>query len=171
MPATRILEHRRSNIASEPVSTPTSPAALAQSSGGSFRIKSNGGPQLPRRLLRLLISARVFFNHCLRRCQPRDRHPERRSADIIHSQAMAELHAFRVPAMLSANPHLQLWPRLSSSLRSPAHQHPHSFSVERLKWVCAKHSSFFLIYVVGQESPGVIAREAHGGLRQVVSAE
>src|ERR1700688_3147158 len=144
---------------------------LAKDSAISFtkRLKLSIGA-LTRRLLGLLVSTRVFFDYRLRRGQARYRHSERRGADIIHSQRVAELHTFRVSAMLAANSHFQLWPRFSSALRSPAHQHSDAFDIQRLKRVCAEHPGFLLVDVVGQEPSGIVARQPHGRLRQIIRA-
>src|ERR1700730_9463222 len=73
---------RRSYIARDVQMLPP-PAVLALFFGRFSRNKSSDGLKLTRCLLRLLISARIFFNHYLRRRQSRDRYPEGRSADII----------------------------------------------------------------------------------------
>src|ERR1700722_16491903 len=98
----------------------------------TVRLELSSGA-LTRRLLGLLVSTRVFFDYRLRRGQACYRHSERRGTDIIHSQCVAELPAFRVSAVLAANAHFQLGPRFPATLRCPAHQHSHAFDIQRLK--------------------------------------
>ena len=53
----------------------------------------------------------------------------------------------------------------------PFDQHADAGDVERLERVRREYCRLCLVHVVGQEAASIIARKAHGGLRQVVGAE
>src|SRR5688500_18561350 len=69
----------------------------------------------------------------LRRRQSRDRHAERRAADVVQTHLMAELDRARLTAVLAANPHLQVRARLPPPLGPNLDQLPYPFTVEHLE--------------------------------------
>src|SRR5271156_1480401 len=71
-------------------------------------------------LERCLLLRRL--DRCLRRRQPRDRNPVRRARHVIQPEAMAQLDARRIAAMLAANADLQTLVRLPPELDSNSHQ-------------------------------------------------
>src|SRR5579872_2472030 len=79
------------------------------------------------------LFAFLFFDHGLRGGKARNRHPEGRSADVVHADTMAEFHAFRVATMLTADADFQLGPRLSPALDGPFDQHSDPGNVEGLE--------------------------------------
>src|ERR1700687_1914648 len=112
-----------------------------------------------------------FFNHRLSCSQTRYRHTVGRSADVVHSSLMAELHAVCIAAMLPANPDLQFWTGLTALFNSPPHQHSYTLSIQRLERISSKDPGLFLVYIVRQEASRVVSGQPHGGLRQVAGAE
>src|SRR6476646_8097623 len=112
-----------------------------------------------------------FFKYSLSSCQSRYRNPERRSTDVVHSNRVAEFHAFGISAVFAANSNLQFRARLASALNSPPHKHSHAFYIERLEWIGRKDAGFLLVHIVWQEAAGIIAREPHGCLRKIVCSE
>src|SRR5580704_11241517 len=84
---------------------------------------------------------------------------------------MAELHAIRIPAMLSADSDLQFGPGLSPADNRPLNQHAHTGHVERLKRITLEYSRLLLVNIARQETPGIIPRKAHRRLRQIVCAK
>src|SRR5712671_7094441 len=73
--------------------------------------------------------------------------------------------------MLAADAHLELGAGLSAALDAPAHQQTYAFDIERLEWIRRKHAGLLFIHIVRQKPPGIIARQAHRGLREVVRAK
>src|SRR5215472_10221163 len=59
------------------------------------------------------------FNNRLRGGQTRNRHAERRSAHIVHTDLVAKLDAVRIAAMLAANADFELWTRLTAIFDAP----------------------------------------------------
>src|SRR5689334_13955470 len=84
---------------------------------------------------------------------------------------MAELDALRVATVLAADTNLQLIAGLASTINAPANQLANTAGIKGLEGVSFEDASFFLIRIVGEKAPGVIATEAHRGLRKVVGAE
>jgi len=56
---------------------------------------------------------------------------------------MAELDAICITAMLAADTDLQFATRRASLFNTPAHQHAHTFRVERLERIGRKKPAFF----------------------------
>src|SRR6267143_953233 len=73
---------------------------------------------------------RLFFlNYYLSCSQTRNRNTERRSADVIHADLVAKLHAVCIATIFAANADLQLPARLAALLDAPTHQHAYTFDV------------------------------------------
>ena len=71
--------------------------------------------------------------------------------------------------MLAADPDLEIAPGLAAFLDRDLHQPPHAGHVDRLERVAGQD---LLFEVADDESSlGVVAREAEGGLGEVVCAE
>src|SRR6202795_1129235 len=113
----------------------------------------------------------LLFDYRLRCGQPGDGHAERGCAHIVHLDLMAELDAFRVAAVLAADADLQFRPSAPAPRNAHTHQFPDSLDVQSLEGVGGKYPGLFFVDVVWQEAAGVVAREAHGRLRQIVGAE
>src|SRR5262249_46406913 len=84
---------------------------------------------------------------------------------------MAELHAVEIAAVLTADADLELVPRTATLLDAPLNEHADALGIERLERVGCEHASLLLVDVVRQEAAGVVAREAHRSLCEVVGAE
>src|SRR5207253_3378807 len=97
-----------------------------------------------------------------------DRHAERRAADVVEAELVAELDAARLPPVLAANADLQLLLDAAPAHDADAHQVADAAAVERLERVAVEDPFF---EVEGEELPlGVVAREAERRLCQVVRA-
>ena len=106
--------------------------------------------------------------HRPRRRQARNRHPERRAADVVQPHLLAERDAPRIGAVLATNPQLQLRPRLPPAFGRDAHQLAHARDVQAQERV---RSHDPLICIRRQNRRCVVARQAQRGLCQVVGAE
>src|SRR5712675_1475493 len=73
--------------------------------------------------------------------------------------------------MLAADSSLELGPRRAPAFNAPAHQLSDTMCVQRLKWIIRKYAGLLFINVVRQETPGVIARQSHAHLSQIVGPE
>ena len=81
---------------------------------------------------------------------------------------MAELHAVRVAAMLSADPEFELLARFASEFAGDAHELADALRVDAGERILL-HDLHFL--VDRQEAPGVVPAHGQCGLREVVGAE
>src|SRR4051794_12940206 len=93
----------------------------------------------------------------LRGGQPRDRHAEWRARDVVQPRLLAEGDGLRVPAVLTADPQLDVRPGASREPRGHLDQAADALTVERLERVSLEHS----LLEVGREERalGVVPRE------------
>src|ERR1700720_883308 len=104
----------------------------------------------------------------LRRGQPRDRHAIGRARDIIQSDLVAERDRRGIAAVLAANADLETRAGLAPALNADLYQFADAVAIHRDERIDHQDS---LGDVGAEESGGVIAADAVGGLRQVVGAE
>src|SRR6266849_358901 len=71
-------------------------------------------------------------------CQARDRDPERAARNVVEPDAVAEVDRIRVAAVLAADPHLQLRPRLAALAHGQLHEPADTLFVNRLERVARK---------------------------------
>src|ERR1017187_7622828 len=83
-----------------------------------------------KRLRRALHLGLIARDSRLRRRQPRDRHAVRRAGNVIHADAVAELHRTRPPAVLAADADFEFGIGLASQLDSHLHQLADAFLIE-----------------------------------------
>src|SRR5229473_916857 len=122
-------------------------------------------------LLPSLFLGLFFLNYYLSCGQARDRNTERRSADVVHADLVAELHALCIATMLAADADLELGSCLAPLFDAPAHQHADALDIERLERIRQENTGFLLVYVIRQEAAGVVAGETHCGLSEVIGPE
>src|SRR5262249_47170172 len=93
------------------------------------------------------------------RCRhPRRGHWERRAADVVEPELVAERDRLRPPAVLAADPGLQAGLRRSAALNADAHQLADTVHVERLEGVVLEDA---VLEIEGQElALRVVAHEA-----------
>jgi SAM-dependent methyltransferase len=96
---------------------------------------------------------------------------EGRRADVVHAYGVAEFYTVEVAAVFAADSYLQLGAGFAALVDAPAHQQAYAFGVEGLEGVGAEDAGFLLVNVIGEEAAGVISRETHRRLREVVGAE
>src|SRR5687768_3733824 len=105
----------------------------------------------------------------LRRREARDGHAVRRRRHVGETGFVAERDRRRVAAVLAADPDLETWPRLPSTLDRDSHHGADAVAVEHLERVGRDD---LLLHVFRQEALlCVVARDAEDRLRQVVRAE
>src|SRR5580658_9629472 len=101
-------------------------------------------PSFFRRMPGLLVSvdsAQLVFESCLRRGEPRRKQTERRARNVVEPDAVAELDALRTAAMLTADAHLQVLPRVASLVDRALHQLAHACLIESGKRVLFEDAS------------------------------
>src|SRR5881628_707956 len=86
-----------------------------------------------RRKLAVLLHLPSCFERRLRRCQSRHRHAERRATDIAQPDAMAELDALRVAAVLAADAQLDVRPSGLTLFDSDSHKLANACLIDRSK--------------------------------------
>src|ERR1051326_450632 len=104
----------------------------------------------------------------LRCAEPRDGSPEWRTGDVIQARLVAEADGIRIAAMLAANPKLQLGPALPAPLDRDLDQFAHAFAIDADKGIAFDQPAR---EIFAEETAGVVARDAKGGLCQIVRAE
>src|SRR5208283_4944766 len=104
----------------------------------------------------------------LRRRQLRHRQAEGRARYVVESQAMTELDARRVAAMLAADPNLDALFGLAAAFDPDPHQIADTLGVEFLKGILQVDAAR---EIVVEELRRVVARQAVGHLREIVGAE
>src|SRR5260221_9450522 len=125
-----------------------------------------GGPPRPAP-----VDRRSVGDGGLRRGQASDRDPVGGAADVVHPGAMAEGDRTRLAAMLTADPDLEVRPRLPAARDRPENELAHSFLVKSVEGVLRQNPETMLVDILGEEVTGVIAGERHRHLCQVVRAE
>src|SRR5579862_412552 len=171
IPGVKTVQENGGVSATSPLrSTPTPALPRVAGEGGSSPLPLAGegwvgvAPRAPSsRRARLLAGQRR-----MRRGEARDRHPVRRAADVIQPHLGAELHRGGVAAMLAADAELNAGPRLAAALAADADQLAHAFLVDGDERVALDDS---LPLIGAEKSAGIVARQAEGGLGQVVGAE
>src|ERR1035437_4707464 len=123
------------------------------------------GTQCLRRPLRFSFVAR---DRRLRGGQAGDGDAERRAGHVVHAHAVAELHRARLAPVLAADADFQVRVGLAAAIDRHLHQLADTFLVEDGEGIVGEDLA---ILVVLLELRIVVAREAHGGLGQVVGAE
>src|SRR5258705_8323174 len=110
-----------------------------------------------------------FLERGLRGGEARQRHAERRAADVVEAELVAEGDAPRLAAVLAADAQLELRFDTSPPLDGDAHQVADAVEVDHLERVALEHT---VLEVARQELPlRVVARERERRLRQIVRAE
>src|SRR5689334_17097753 len=71
--------------------------------------------------------------------EARQRDAERRAADVVQAELVAEDDGLRLAAVLAADPELQLRLRRTAALDADSHQVAHAALVERLERVAFQH--------------------------------
>src|SRR5207253_4744529 len=98
--------------------------------------------------------------------ESRYRDAEWAARDVVEPQLVTQVDGVRVTAVLAADPDLHSLAGLATLFDRDPHQPAHAFLVDRLERVARQD---LLLQVADDESAlGVVAREAEGGLRQVV---
>src|SRR6185437_6537731 len=109
---------------------------------------------------------RLFFLECRLRCrEPCRQQPERRAAYVVEPDPVAELDGLRIAAMFAADADLEGGPRVASLGDGSLDQRSHASLIERGKRILLEDAG---LEICGQEVVDVVARDAVGGLRQVV---
>src|SRR5512137_2952704 len=90
----------------------------------------------------------------LGRCQPGDRHAERRTTDVIHADLVAESHAGRLAALLAADADFELLIGLSATLDADLDQLADADLVDGLERIAGQD---LLANVIRQEAADVVA--------------
>src|SRR5687767_1502905 len=104
----------------------------------------------------------------LRRRQSRNRYPERRAGNVIHTQLVAECHRGRLATVLPADAELEIRPSAPPQVARECEKLAHPRAVEHLKRVVLDDA---LLEVERKKPAGVVAREAPRSLREVVGTE
>src|SRR5260370_9628913 len=112
-------------------------------------------------ILELLLRLRRL-DRSLRRGQPRDRNPKRRTRHIIEPQLMAQLDAGWISAMLAANTDLQFPVYFASAFDRDSHQRADPDRIELLERAFLINPA---VHVILEELARVIARNSIGHLR------
>ena len=102
------------------------------------------------------------------RGQTGDRNPERRTGNIVQANAMEELDAFGLTAMLAANADLEIGAGLASTLTTNFDHLAHTRLIDADKRIMFIE---VMLDIEGQEVARIVAGEAVGRLGQVVGAE
>src|ERR1043166_7814953 len=90
------------------------------------------------------------------RGEPRDRHAERRAANVVQSDFLEELDRLRIAAVLAADAELQGWPRLTSFRDRDVDELPDAGRVDGRERVLLHDRE---LGVRAEERAGVVARE------------
>jgi hypothetical protein len=120
------------------------------------------------RLLAAALDAELLFERGLRRCQPRREQAEGRAGDVVEVDFVAELDGLWIAAMLAANADFEVGPRIAPFGYGHLHQLPHASLIEGGEGILLEDAK---LEIGRQEVVDVVARDAVGGLRQVVGAE
>src|SRR5277367_1547553 len=119
-----------------------------------------------RTVLRLACGALAERGLCCG--EPRDRHAIGRARDVIEADLVAERHRSRIAAMLAADADLEIGPRLAAARDADLDQFADAVAIDRDERIDLQNS---LGDVGAEESGGVVATDAIGGLGQIVGAE
>src|SRR5882757_9260654 len=104
----------------------------------------------------------------LRGGETRDRHPIGRARDVVEADLVAERDGGGIAAMLAADAHLQIGPRLASARDADLDELADAVAIDRDEGIDLENA---LGDVGAEKTRGVVAADAVGGLRQVVGAE
>src|SRR5262249_35492419 len=118
-------------------------------------------------------AAMLLFRFCrrearLRRGEARDRDAERRAADVVEAHGLEEADARGIAAVLAADADLELRFGRPSALDRRLDQLTPALLVEGDEGVAPEDAA---LDVGGEELSGVVAREAHRRLGEIVGAE
>src|SRR5580658_967847 len=105
---------------------------------------------------------------CLRGSEARDGYAEGAAAHVVEPDALEKRDARRVSAVFPADAQLQLCADTPPALRRKLHERPDAVHVERDEGVPRKDPR---LHVGGKEFPGVVARQPHRCLGEVVRSE
>src|SRR6202012_774682 len=100
--------------------------------------------------------------------EPRDRHAIGRARDVVETDVVAEGDGGGIAAMLAANADLEVRPRLAAALHADLDELADSFAINRDEGIDLEDA---LGDVGTEEARGIVAADAVGRLRQIVSAE
>src|SRR4029077_3513881 len=81
---------------------------------------------------------------------------------------MTALHRARLPAVLAANPDLQIAPRAAAELHGHLDELPDTGLIEHLERILGQEP---VLDIKGQEAARVVARETERRLREIVRPE
>src|ERR1700712_992433 len=104
----------------------------------------------------------------LRGGEPRDRNAIGRAGDIIQPALVAERHRGGIAAVFAANADLEARAGLASARHADLHQLADAVAIDRDEGIDLQNS---LGDIGAEESRGVVAADAVGGLSQIVGAE
>ena len=104
----------------------------------------------------------------LRSSKPRDRNAIGRAGHVIQPDLVTEGDRGRIAAMFAANADLELRPRLAAALDADLDQFADAVAIDRDERIDLQNAAR---NIGAEESGGVVAADAVGGLRQIVGAE
>src|SRR5438034_6389262 len=79
---------------------------------------------------------------CLRRCQARNRNPERAAAYIVQAEPVTEFDTRRLAAVLATNSKLDVGPGFASQIAGDFHQASYAFLIDRCERICIDDVEF-----------------------------
>src|SRR4029077_11134817 len=104
----------------------------------------------------------------LRRGEPRNRHPEWRTRNVIKADLVTERHRGRIAAVFAANAELELLPHFAAALGGNADQFADAVAIERYERI-ARQNAFGRVNA--QKACRIVAADAECGLREIVGAK
>src|SRR6266513_5576041 len=110
----------------------------------------------------------LLLERRLGRGETGDGHAERRAGHVVHAHTVTELYRRRLAAMLPADADLELGPRAPAQLDGQLDELADALLIEHLERVVPQDA---VLHVERQEPAGVVARQAEGGLREVVRSK
>src|ERR1043166_4798652 len=129
-------------------------------------------PPLPFPLSPSLLVSRgravLHLQRGLRRGEAGDGHAERRAGDVVEADEVAEGYRARLAAVLAADADLEAGLRRAPALRADLHQLADAVAVQDLERVVGQNLH---LDVLREEAARIVARQAEGGLGEIVRAE
>src|SRR2546428_4371305 len=113
----------------------------------------------------------AFLDRRLTGGEAGDRDAVRGAADVVHAGRVEEPYRAGVPPVLATDADLQTGMSGSPPLAGEQDELPDPIAVESLERVLHEDAEAFLVDVVRQEPPCVVARQRHGHLREIVGPE
>ncbi len=104
----------------------------------------------------------------LRRGEPRDGHPERRTGDVSQAGALEKVDRGRIARVFAADSELDVRPRLPAPRGGDFDEFADALQVDRGERAGGENS---LGRIVAKKRPGIVARKRKAGLGQVIGAK